>query len=31
VFPISEYWLDVGRSEDLARANAEFSGHFKLG
>ena len=28
VFPISEYWLDVGRSEDFVRANAEFTGHF---
>jgi dTDP-glucose pyrophosphorylase len=28
VFPISEYWLDVGRSEDFIRANAEFDGHF---
>lgn len=28
VFPISEYWLDVGRSEDFIRANAEFAGHF---
>lgn len=28
VFPISEYWLDVGRNEDYIRANAEFTGHF---
>ncbi|MBS4048005.1 MAG: nucleotidyltransferase family protein [Alphaproteobacteria bacterium] len=28
VFPISEYWLDIGRSEDYIRANAEFTGHF---
>jgi NDP-sugar pyrophosphorylase family protein len=28
VFPISEYWLDVGRSEDFIRANADFEGHF---
>jgi dTDP-glucose pyrophosphorylase/predicted transcriptional regulator len=28
VFPISEYWLDVGRNEDFVRANAEFAGHF---
>ena len=24
-YPINEYWLDIGRPEDLARANAEYS------
>lgn len=27
-FPIHEYWLDIGRQEDLARATAEFEGNF---
>jgi len=29
VFPIKEYWLDVGRMEDLERAQAEFEEVFK--
>lgn len=28
-FPVHEYWLDIGRHEELERANAEFAGHFK--
>jgi NDP-sugar pyrophosphorylase family protein len=27
-FPIREYWLDIGRTEDLERANGEFADHF---
>lgn len=27
-FPIREYWLDIARVEDLARANGEFAGLF---
>lgn len=27
-FPIHEYWLDIGRHEDLARATAEFEDKF---
>ena len=27
-FPITDYWLDVGRSEDLERARADFDRHF---
>jgi NDP-sugar pyrophosphorylase family protein len=26
VFPIREYWLDIGRIEDFKRANLEFKG-----
>jgi len=26
VFPVSEYWLDIGRIEDLERAREEFTG-----
>ena len=26
VFPIREYWLDIGRIEDFKRANLEFTG-----
>jgi len=29
VFPIREYWLDIGRLEDYDRANGEFSTFFK--
>ena len=25
VFPIREYWLDIGRYDDLERANREFN------
>ena len=28
VYPIREYWLDIGRLEDLERADAEFAGIF---
>jgi NDP-sugar pyrophosphorylase family protein len=28
-FPIHEYWLDVGRLDDLDRANAEFEQTYK--
>ena len=28
VFPVSEYWLDIGRIEDLERARQEFSSTF---
>jgi dTDP-glucose pyrophosphorylase len=28
VFPIREYWLDIGRMEDYDRANGEYSTHF---
>ena len=28
VFPIREYWLDVGRLDDFERANHEFPDHF---
>jgi len=27
-FPISDYWIDIGRAEDLERARAEFDKHF---
>jgi dTDP-glucose pyrophosphorylase len=27
-FPVSEYWMDVGRVDDLERARDEFSEHF---
>jgi NDP-sugar pyrophosphorylase family protein len=27
-FPIHEYWMDIGRMDDLERANDEFSEHF---
>jgi len=29
VFPISEYWLDIGRFDDLERARSDFDGIFK--
>jgi dTDP-glucose pyrophosphorylase len=29
VFPIREYWLDVGRLEDFQRANGEYAGEFE--
>ena len=29
VFPICEYWLDIGKLEDYERANSEFSINFK--
>lgn len=29
VFPIHEYWLDIGRTDDFDRANGEFAQHFK--
>src|SRR5262249_10086095 len=28
VFPIGEYWLDIGRIEDFERANKDFSRYF---
>lgn len=28
VFPIREYWLDIGRRDDLERANGEYEGVF---
>ncbi|MBW1740302.1 MAG: nucleotidyltransferase family protein [Deltaproteobacteria bacterium] len=28
VFPIREYWLDIGRMDDFKRANGEYSEHF---
>ena len=28
VFPIREYWLDVGRQDDLSRAHSDFPEHF---
>lgn len=28
VFPIREYWLDVGRQDDLTRAHSDFPEHF---
>lgn len=28
-FPIREYWLDIGNPDDFARAEAEYSQHFK--
>jgi dTDP-glucose pyrophosphorylase len=28
VFPISEYWMDIGRVEDFERANRDYSRHF---
>ena len=27
-YPIREYWVDIGRKEDLAKAEAEFNDHF---
>ena len=30
VYPISEYWMDIGRSEDFLQANAEYGGHFAI-
>ena len=29
VFPIREYWVDVGRMDDLDQANSEFPGEFE--
>lgn len=29
VFPIREYWLDIGRMEDFQRANGEYAGEFE--
>ena len=29
VFPICEYWLDIGQLEDYDRANSEFAKNFK--
>lgn len=29
VFPIREYWMDIGRTDDFERANGEFSEVFK--
>lgn len=29
VFPIHEYWLDIGRTDDFDRANGEFAKHFR--
>lgn len=29
VFPVREYWLDVGRLEDFQRANGEYAGEFE--
>lgn len=28
VFPIREYWMDIGRLEDFQRANGEYAGEF---
>jgi NDP-sugar pyrophosphorylase family protein len=28
VFPLHEYWIDVGRLDDLQRASAEYQGIF---
>ena len=28
VFPVREYWLDIGRHDDLKQANIEFEEHF---
>ena len=28
-FPLKEYWIDIGRSEDFQKANQEFSDIFK--
>jgi len=28
-FPVREYWLEVGRMDDLERANGEYSEVFK--
>jgi dTDP-glucose pyrophosphorylase len=28
VFPIGEYWMDIGRMDDFERANRDYSGHF---
>lgn len=30
VFPIREYWLDIGRTDDFERANEEFSKYYTL-
>ncbi len=29
VFPIGEYWTDIGKIDDFERANREFSGNFE--
>jgi NDP-sugar pyrophosphorylase family protein len=29
VFPIREYWLDIGHMEDFQRANGEYAGEFE--
>ena len=29
VFPIHEYWLDIGRSEDYRQAQSDYQVHFK--
>jgi NDP-sugar pyrophosphorylase family protein len=29
VFPIREYWLDIGQLEDLERARVEYGGLFQ--
>ena len=29
VFPVREYWLDIGRLDDLDQANREFDDNFK--
>ena len=28
-FPIREYWIDIGRIDDLERANGEFASVFR--
>jgi len=30
VFPVREYWMDIGRHADLVKANSEFDAHFNL-
>jgi dTDP-glucose pyrophosphorylase len=29
VFPVHEYWIDIGKLEDFERANRDFDGHFE--
>jgi len=29
VFPIREYWIDIGRLPDYQRANGEFNNYFR--
>ena len=29
VFPIREYWLDIGRTDDLAKANLDYDDVFE--